>query len=148
MQVCKLAVLVAVTLVLSSMPALADQCAAADTALGEQLLRQLWAQMKNADVEMLQQTTAAGFQSVHQNGARTRAEEMALIEGLQLGDYTLSDIRITRNGPVMVATYGVAVAETIGGKRLTKKPAPRLSVFVQTDTGWQWMAHANLRGLQ
>lgn len=148
MQVCKLAVLVAVTLVLSSMPALADQCAAADTALGEQLLRQLWAQMKNADVEMLQQTTAAGFQSVHQNGARTRAEEMALIEGLQLGDYTLSDIRITRNGPVMVATYGVAVAETIDGKRLTKKPAPRLSVFVQTDTGWQWMAHANLRGLQ
>ena len=143
-----LAVLVAITLALSSVTAFADQCVAADTAVGEQLLRQLWAQMKNADVAALEQTTAAGFQSVHQNGARTRAEEMALIEGLQLGDYTLSDIRITRTGPVIVATYCVAVEETIAGKRLKKKPPPRLSVFVQTDTGWQWMAHANLRALQ
>ena len=143
-----LVVLVAMTLVLSSGAALADRCNASDTGLGEQLLQQLWAHMKKADVAMLQQTTAAGFQSVHQNGARTRAQEMALIEDLKLGDYTLSDIKITRNGPVIVATYFVAVAETIAGKRLTKKPAPRLSVFVQTDKGWQWMAHANLRALQ
>ena len=143
-----LVVLVAMTLVLSSGAALADRCNASDTGLGEQLLQQLWAHMKKADVAMLQQTTAAGFQSVHQNGARSRSQEMALIGDLKLGDYTLSDIKITRNGPAIVATYFVAVEETIAGKRLTKKPAPRLSVFVQTDQGWQWMAHANLRALQ
>lgn len=119
--------------------------AAGSDALGKQLLRQLWGNMKKPDITAIEQTMAAGFQSVHQFGANDRAQEIRLIRGLNLGRYTLSHIKITRNGPVIVATYRVSVDETIEGKRLTSRPAPRLSVFLKTAQGWKWIAHANLK---
>lgn len=125
--------------------ALADQESAAEKSLGERLLHQLWADMKKTDIE---ETIGKGFQSVHQYGSSNREQEIELVKGLKLGEYSLSDIRITRNGPVIVATYFVSVEETIKGKRLSKKPAPRLSVFLKTDTGWKWIAHANLKPLR
>ncbi len=122
----------------------ADPAAGDDQQVGEQLVRQLWADMKKPDLAAIDKSLAQGFQSVHQNGAIDREQEKKLIAGLKLGDYTLSDIRITRNGPAIVATYFVTVAETINGVRLQKKPSPRLSVFLLTDSGWQWLTHANL----
>lgn len=119
-----------------------------DAALGERLLREVWQAMKTSDMQTLENTLAPGFQSVHQYGASDRGDELALIRDLELGDYTLSDIRVTRNGPVIVATYAVTVAETLQGKRLERRPAPRMSVFVKTEQGWQWMAHANLNPVQ
>lgn len=116
--------------------------------LGEKLVRQLWANMKKTDMEAIKKTTAKGFQSVHQYGASNRDQEIELIKGLKLGEYTLSDIQTTQNGPVIVVTYLISVEETIKGKRLSKKPAPRLSVFLKTDGGWQWIAHANLKPLK
>ncbi len=115
---------------------------------GEKLVRQLWVNMKKSDMVTIEKMTARGFQSVHQYGANNREQEIELIKGLKLGEYTLSGFQITQNGPVIVATYLVSVKETIKGKRLSKRPAPRLSVFLKTDTGWQWIAHANLKPLE
>jgi len=115
--------------------------------LGETLLRKLWADMKETDLKAINETIAEGFQAVHQDGANNRRQEIELISKLDLSDYTLSDIKITQDGPVIVATYFVSVSETIKGKRLSKKPAPRLSVFLKTDKGWKWVAHANLKPL-
>jgi hypothetical protein len=130
------------------LPAQAGENATTDQVLGEKLLRQVWVDMKTTDMAHLEKSMAHGFQAVHQYGANDRAQELTLIKGLKLGPYTLSDIRITRNGPVIVATYFVSVAETIKGERLHKKPAPRLSVFVKGDDGWQWIAHANLKPMK
>jgi len=96
----------------------------------------------------IEKIIAKGFQSVHQYGANNREQEIKLIKGLNLGKYTLSNIEISRNGPVIIASYFVSVEETIKGKRLLKKPAPRLSVFLKTDSGWQWISHANLKPLK
>ena len=115
--------------------------------LGEKLVRQLWEDMKKTDMKVLEKKIADGFQSVHQYGASNREQEIKLLNGLKLGEYILSDIQITQNGPVIVATYFVSVEETIKGKRLSKEPAPRLSVFLKTDSDWQWIAHANLKPL-
>jgi len=71
-----------------------------------------------------------------------------VVKGLKLGEYTLSDIKITQDGPVIVATYFVSVEETINGKRLSKKPAARISVFLKTDNEWKWITHANLNILE
>jgi len=97
---------------------------------------------------MIEKTMAKGFQSVHQYGSNSREQEIKLIEGLKLGQYTLSNIKITRDGPVIVATYFVSVEETIKGERLPKNPAARLSVFLKTDSGWKWISHANLEPLK
>jgi len=144
----KLALIITLTFVFTTLPVLADQEVATEKGLGEKLLHQLWADMKKSDMEVIEKTIAKGFQSVHQYGSSNREQEIGLIKGLKLGKYTLSKIEITRNGPVIVATYFVSVEETIKGMRLLKEPAPRLSVFLKTDDGWKWIAHANLRPLK
>ena len=126
-------------------PAPAAEQGASDRQLGEQLVRQVWADMKNTDVGQLEKIVAGGFQSVHTFGANDWPQELKLIKGLKLGPYTLSGFKVTRDGPVIVATYMVSVDETIHGHRLHKKRAPRMSVFLLTKDGWKWIAHANLK---
>ena len=121
---------------------------AGEGSLGEKLVRQLWADMKAGNVETLEKMTAPGFQSVHEDGSRNRKEELQLIMGGNFGKYTLTNLKVTQNGPVITVTYFVSVEETIGGKRLpTTNPAARLSAWLKTDSGWQWIIHANLRSL-
>lgn len=115
--------------------------------LGEKLLKQLWTNIQRGDMEALDQMTAAGFQSVHQFGANDKAQEMDLIKGLKIDSYLLSKIKVTGTDTVIVTSYFVSVAETIKGERLSKVPAPRLTIFVKTDSGWNWLAHGNLKPL-
>ena len=114
------------------------------TVAGEQLVREMWKTWKGKDLEATKNWIADGFQSVHQDGARNGEEEFTLLEGLNLGDYTLDNFQVTQNGDIIIATYSVSVHETIEGKVLPTAPAVRLSVFLKTDKGWQWIAHANL----
>ena len=144
----KLALLITLTFLFTTVSVLTNPEVANATSLGEKLLSQLWVDMQKPDMERIEKTTAKGFQSVHQYGSNTREQQIKLIKTLNFGEYTLSDVEITRNGPVIVATYLVSVEETIKGKQLSKKPAPRLSVFLKTDSGWQWIAHANLKHLK
>ncbi|MBA3016870.1 MAG: nuclear transport factor 2 family protein [Proteobacteria bacterium] len=147
MNLLKLALIMILTFAFATPTVLANQEVATEKGLGEKLLRQLWADMQKPDMEAIEKTIAKGFQAVHQYGSNNREQEIKLIEGLKIDNYTLSNIQITRNGPVIVATYFVSVEETIKEKRLSKKPAPRLSVFLETDSGWKWIAHANLKPL-
>ena len=78
--------------------------------------------MKNTDMKAIDQIMADGFQSVHEDGASNRAQEIELISKLNMSDYTLTDIKASRSGPVMIVTYFVSVEETIEGNRLTKNP--------------------------
>ncbi|MCF8041542.1 MAG: nuclear transport factor 2 family protein [Desulfarculaceae bacterium] len=112
---------------------------------GEKLVRDLWALFAAKDQAKIEAMTSPAFQSVRSIGAYGKAKQMKLTAGLDLGPYTLSNFKVTEQGPVIVATYTVSVAETINGQRLDKKPAPRMSVFIKTDQGWQWLAHANLK---
>jgi hypothetical protein len=87
---------------------------------------------------------AAGFQSVHPDGIRDRAGEIALLKRMNLGEFTLSNFKSTAIGDNIVVTFTMTVAETIDGKRLPAKPAYRLSVWKKGGNGWQWISHANL----
>jgi hypothetical protein len=118
-----------------------------DQALGELLANNFFSLIAAKDWKVLEKHVAPCFQSVHSDGARSRAQEMALLKKLDLGEYKLADFKTTRKGDVLVVTYTVAVSETIGGKRTNKTPAPRLSVFSHTKATWQIMAHANLKPL-
>jgi len=119
-----------------------------DHQLGEILLKEVWDAMKTKNMDLLGRKLAEGFQSVHLDGARNRQQELDLISALGMTDYSLSDIKVTRTGPVLVVTYMASVAETIGGKRLSGEPTLRMSVFIERDNGWQWISHANLREIK
>jgi hypothetical protein len=114
---------------------------------GERLERQMWADMKAKNWAAVEGRIAPGFQSAHPDGTRTRAQEIALIKGLSLGAFTLKDFKVTKNGGDLIVSYWISVEETIDGKRLTGKPAMRLSIWQKGPNGWQWIAHANLKPL-
>jgi len=112
---------------------------------GKVLVEKVWADMKAGNLDELKAIMAEGFQSLHQDGSRNAEEELKLIAGLNLGDYKLADFVITGEGNTLIVTYFVSVEETIKGERLSSVPAPRMTIFVETEDGWKWLAHANLK---
>jgi len=116
--------------------------------LGEDLVRELWNDFKTQNVSALEKKIAPGFQSIHEDGVRDAEAELKLLKELNLGEYTLSNFKVTQVGPAIIVSYFVSVEETIEGKRLSSKPAARLTIFLKTDSGWQWIAHANLNPLK
>ncbi|PYJ75055.1 MAG: hypothetical protein DME77_10225, partial [Verrucomicrobia bacterium] len=61
---------------------------AAGAAEGEKMERQMWADFKAKDWKAVESKIAEGFQSIHPDGPRDRAGEIALIENLKLGEFT------------------------------------------------------------
>jgi len=119
-----------------------------ELSVGENLVRELWNDFKTQNIAALQSKMAPGFQSIHEDGARDAEEELKLLKQLNLGDYTLSNFKVTEVGPSIIVSYFVSVGETIDAKRLSSEPAARLTIFLKTDSGWQWIAHANLNPLK
>ncbi len=120
----------------------------ANIAEGEALERQMWTNMKSGAWEAVEKHMAPFFQSIHQDRARNKTEEMKLIRNLKLGDYTISEMKVTEGKDTYVITYMIAVNETIDSEKLSKAMQPRLSVWKKIDGTWQWTAHANLNPIQ
>ena len=118
-------------------------------ALGENLVRQFWADMKSENIDALKDAMDEGFQSIHQDGPRTKEEELALIKNLHLGEYTLSNFKTTVCGDAIIVTYTVQVTrETIDGKKMPTSPAQRMTVFLKSGDSYKLIAHANLESLK
>ena len=110
---------------------------------GEILVQEVWKAMQKNNVDFIANILDPAFQSIHQDGARNYNQQIELIKGLNMGDYKLSDFKVSKNVNTLNVTYFVEVTETIDDVVLTKKSA-RLSVFSKTPEGWKWISHANL----
>jgi len=121
---------------------------AAPIADGEKLIRTLWSDFNSNDEAVFQNWIADGFQSVHEDKARSKDEEVKVLMALHLGTYTLDDFKATQNKNVVIVTYTVAVHETIDGKVLPAAPAERLSAFMYDGKDWKWITHANLNPIE
>jgi len=116
---------------------------AAGVSEGEKLERQMAADIKAKNWRAVETRIADGFQSIHPDGIRDRAGEIALLKQMDLGAYKLSNFRSTSIGDNIVVTFTMTVAETIDAERLPARPAYRLSVWKKGANGWQWISHAN-----
>ena len=140
----RLAFAVIVCLTFSTFWAQAQATAAASEASeGEKLERQMASDIQAKNWKAVEARIADGFQSVHPDGVRDRAGEIALLKGMNFGAFTLSNFKSTTIGDNIVVTFTMTVAETIDGKQLPAKPAYRLSVWKKGANGWQWISHAN-----
>jgi hypothetical protein len=117
-------------------------------ALGTSLVEKVWTEMKANNAEGLREIMADGFQSLHQDGSRNLEDQLVLIAGLSLGEYKLTDFKVTTLDNTMIVTYFVSVEETIDGERLDSEPAPRMSVFVRSGDDWKWLAHVNMKPMK
>lgn len=131
--------ILAAALVAAALPALAQ-----DMSAGEKMERDIWAKIKADDWTAVEAMIASGFQSVHEDGARDRDEELKLLKGLDLGEPDFTDFKVTEQGDAIIVTYKVSVTEKIGGKDVSSEPAVRQSVWLKGQAGWQWITHANL----
>jgi len=120
----------------------------AETGKGEQLERMMWDCIKNGKWDNIEKMIDPAFQSSHSDGARDKNEEMKLMKELEVDSYEINEFKETRHGDIIVVTYFISVEETIDGKRLSKKPASRMSVWIKNKDKWQWIAHANLKPLK
>src|SRR5947207_6884629 len=109
----------------------------AGAAEGEKMERQMWADFKAKDWKAVESKIAEGFQSIHPDGPRDRAGEIALIEHLNLGEFTLSNFKTTVNGENIVVSYVISVPEAIGQQRLPAKRATALRVWKRGCRGGQ-----------
>jgi len=148
MNVGKLVAMMTIVFLVISQSGVIAQGSTTELGLGEDLVRELWNDFKTQNVSALAKKVAPGFQSIHEDGARDAEAELELLKELNLGDYTLSNFKITEVGPAIIVSYFVSVGETIDAKRLSSKSAARLTIFLKTDSGWQWIAHANLNPLK
>ena len=121
--------------------------AAPGASAGEKLERQMSADIKAKNWNAVESRIADGFQSVHPDGPRDRAGEIALLKKMNMGDFTLSNFKSTVVGDNIVVTFTMTVAQTIDGKQLPPKPAYRLSVWKKGASGCQWISHANLASI-
>lgn len=132
-----------------SISATAGESASSYAGEGAKLVRQIWSDMKNNDLQALEKMMGAGFQSAHEDGkVRSKREELKLISKLKLSSYKLRRIKVSLEGPVLIVSYTVQVEETIDKERLSKKPALRMSIFLKTRKGWKWIAHNNFKAIQ
>lgn len=148
MNVGKLVVMMTIVFLVISQRGVIALGSTTELGLGEDLVRELWNDFKTQDISALESKIAPGFQSVHDDGARDAEAELKLLKGLNLGQYTLSNFKVTLAGPAIIVSYFVSAEETIEGQRLSSKPAARLTIFLKTDSDWQWIAHANLNPLK
>ena len=110
---------------------------------GEKLIIELFEKFRKQQWDDIDAFIHPAFQSVHQDGSRNKEEEIATLKGLHMGEYYLSNFKVTQDPSLMVVTYTVRVQECIDGKHTLTKPSQRLSVFVKLKDGWRWLAHAN-----
>ena len=117
----------------------------ADTSEGESLERALWSNMDDHYWSTIENSIAPQFQSVHPDGARNKAQELALIKNLDIGKYELSNFKVTETkNDTLIVTYLIAVHEVIDKEKMSGQKAPRLSIWQKIDGKWLWIAHANL----
>jgi hypothetical protein len=115
----------------------------ADTSKIESLEKQRWEDIKTHNWKDVDSLVAPYFQAAFFDGVRNKEQFMTEVKVVDIGDYTLSNFKITEGPGVSVATYDIDVSETIEGKRIFSK-ATRLSVWQNTNGKWQLIAHANL----
>gem|GEM_PF-403997 len=112
--------------------------------IGEELVREVFQAIHDSNIAKLENMISKDFQAVHDFGASNRQEEIQTLKGIKLGEYTLDNFKVTRQGDVLIVTYTIAAEETIQGEQVPQKPIPRLSIFIKTNSEWKWLAHANL----
>ncbi len=112
--------------------------------IGEKLVREIFQDIAGSNISSLEKKMSKEFQSVHGFGISDYQGEIETLKGIKLNNYTLANFHQTRQNDTLIVSYTVKAEESIRGEEVDDEPVPRLSVFVKTDSGWKWVAHANL----
>jgi hypothetical protein len=144
------AFVIAVTLAAATVPVAAAAAGSPSTPAAaeraEALVTKFFDLLEEPDVPGLRTFLSPAFVLQRANG--TWSDKAAYLEDPAIVEsYAIQNLEARRTGPVIVTRYDVVVDSTIDGQQQATDPAPRLSVFVKGDRGWQLAAHSNFNTL-
>lgn len=119
------------------------------TSKGEKLERGLFQTVKDKDWPTLEGLIAAGFQSMHADGPKSRSAAIDYIKSITFNYYHFSDIAVTGNdaGTIIVLTYKLTFSENLEMTEQEKgKFVNNLSVWQNSGDKWQWISHSVFDG--
>lgn len=84
-------------------------------AVGENLERGLYQTVKDKDWNTLEGLVASGFQSMHEDGSKSRSAAIDYIKSITFKYYHFSDLVETNNdsGTILVITYKLSFSENL-----------------------------------
>ena len=109
---------------------------------GEDLVKQFFTYVNNSNIALLENAIAKDFQAIDGAGFKNRREELEALKQADLGSYSLGNFKTTRRDDLLIVTYTLSADTTITGRKLPGGSGPRMSTFVETDSGWRLIAHA------
>jgi hypothetical protein len=109
---------------------------------GEQLERQLWADIKAKDWKDLEPRLAPMFTSNSAAGARDRAATLEQWKSWDLQSATVSEVQVSSAGGDFVVTATVTLAGTRGGQAIPTQPIHTMTVWQQVSKGFVAVAHS------
>ena len=109
---------------------------------GEDLVKQFFTYVNNSNIAMLKNAIAKDFQAIDGSGFKNRGAELKALKQAELGRYNLGNFKTTRRDDLLIVTYTLSADTTITGRKLPGGSGPRMSTFVETDSGWRLIAHA------
>jgi len=118
-------------------------------AAGETMERGLFQTVKDKDWSALEGLIAAGFQSMHADGPKSRTVAIDYIKSITFKYYHFSDIVVTHNdaGTNIVISYKLTFSENLEMTEEEKgKYVNNLSVWQKTGDKWQWISHSVFDG--
>ena len=98
-----------------------------------------------AKADQLKTFLAPEFQIVRANGDQV-GKDAYLQKPASVKTFTITDVKATQAGDMLVVGYRITTDETINGVAQSTT-APRLSVFHWADGAWQLSAHGNFGAL-
>ncbi|MBM3681390.1 MAG: nuclear transport factor 2 family protein [Actinobacteria bacterium] len=119
---------------------------AANLKLGTRLVNRFWSLLVAGDPDELRAFLSPAFQVQRANGSgQNRNQYLADFANSTtvISDYSLSRIKVTRAGGLVVVRYYSQSTQTISGTAYSTTPAPRIVTFVQTPSGWRMASNAN-----
>lgn len=124
-----------------------NQLKAQNENVAESLVKQVWTNFASNNTDALSEMMVEGFQSMHQDGPRNKAEELDIISKLKLGEYSIMFGNITESDNVLMVSYKVTVKETIKDQTYDEITW-RFDVFGNVNGEWKWFSHVNLLPLK
>jgi ketosteroid isomerase-like protein len=106
--------------------------------------------LSNRFLELLEAKDAAGlrrflspaFQLQRADGSYANKVEYLRAPAI-VESHEIDNLRVTRDGDVMVVRFDLVVDATIDGQPQSTEPAPRLATFRKGAHGWQLVSYAN-----
>jgi len=110
---------------------------------GEQLVREIFDDIGDSNFSELEQRTSEAFQYLDNSGVSDKKNLLESLKEVSPGSYRLGNFKSTREDDSLVVYYTAAANETLTGETINGGRVRMLSVFVDTDSGWKWVAQAS-----